>query len=357
MLTADFFYELPPDLIAQTPAARRDGSRLMVLNRSNGLIKHRQFSALEEYLQAGDVLVLNNSRVIPARLRGLNPRTGGRFEMLLIEELAVNDWWVLLKPGKRARPGTRIDILDLNASTTGIYATVTEVNAAGHRRLTFAGTPDIRDRLEAIGEIPLPPYIERPLRQPGEDRVRYQTVYADPPGSVAAPTAGLHFTPEILEKLRAKGVIVCFVTLHVGPGTFAPVKVESLESHVMHEEWMEIGADTVNAIQTAKAAGHRVIAAGTTSVRVLESAAALNGGAVKAHAGKTRLFIHPPHPFHVVDALLTNFHLPGSTLLMLVSAFAAPGTLGGREMLLQAYAEAIRHRYRFFSYGDAMLIY
>jgi S-adenosylmethionine:tRNA ribosyltransferase-isomerase len=365
MYTSDFFYPLPPELIAQTPAVRRDGSRLLVLDRSNGQLQHRQFTDLAGYLQAGDVLVLNNSRVIPARLRGINEQTGGRFEMLLIEEVAVNDWWVLLKPGKRARPGTRMAILDLSAERTGICATVTGVNEEGHRRLVFTGTQDIRDCLEAIGEIPLPPYIVRPQQGVGkaqgirlmEDRLRYQTVYADPPGSVAAPTAGLHFTPELLETIRSKGVTVCFVTLHVGLGTFAPVKAESVEDHVMHEEWMEIGAETVNAIQKAKAAGHRVIAAGTTSVRVLESVAALNGGVVKVHTGRTRIFIHPPYDFKVVDALLTNFHLPCSTLLMLVSAFASPGGTGGQEMMLKAYAEAVCNRYRFFSYGDAMLIW
>jgi S-adenosylmethionine:tRNA ribosyltransferase-isomerase len=357
MRTADFFYELPPELIAQTPAVRRDGSRLLVLNRANGQMAHRQFSELTAYLQAGDVLVLNNSRVIPARLRGTNQLTGGHFEMLLIGEQAVNDWWVLLKPGKRARPGTRIHLLKLNAERTGIDATVAEVNAEGHRRLIFTGTPDIRKSLDLIGEIPLPPYIIRPPAQNAEeDKLRYQTVYADPPGSVAAPTAGLHFSPEILEKLRSQGVIIRFVTLHVGLGTFAPVKVETLEDHVMHEEWMEIGAETVHAIQTAKATGRRVIAAGTTSVRVLESVAALNDGTVRVHAGKTRIFIHPPYQFKVVDALLTNFHLPGSTLLMLVSAFASPGAANGREMILKAYAEAICNRYRFFSYGDALLI-
>jgi S-adenosylmethionine:tRNA ribosyltransferase-isomerase len=307
--------------------------------------------------------------------------------------------------------------LDLKRQPAGITATVAAVNAEGHRRLVFTGTVDVRRVLEAIGEVPLPPYILRPgreqhgaakqlvphlsphsgpfpagegefaavlaehddnsgrvafgkkgaarsLPQTGtaaaeqvDDKQRYQTVYADSPGSVAAPTAGLHFTDELLEKIRAKGVTVCFVTLHVGPGTFAPVKAGNVEEHAMHEEWMEIGDVTVNAIRTAQAAGRRVFAAGTTSVRVLESVAALNRGAIRAHTGKTRIFIHPPYDFQVVDALLTNFHLPGSTLLMLVSAFASPGGTGGREMMLNAYAEAIRERYRFFSYGDAMLIW
>lgn len=358
MRTADFNYDLPPELIAQHPSVHRDDSRLLVLPRTTRQIEHRQFTHFSQYLQAGDVLVLNNSRVIPARLRGTNRQTGGQFEILLIEEVAANDWWVMLRPGKRARIGTQINILDLNAQATGITATVTEVNAEGHRRLAFIGTPDIRLSLDLIGEIPLPPYITR--HSPSElagDKQRYQTVYAQPPGSVAAPTAGLHFTPEILDKIGALGVHICHVTLHVGLGTFAPIKAESLETHVMHEEWLEIGGETVNAINHAKATGHRVFAAGTTSVRVLESVAALNHGTVRVHQGKTRIFIYPPYDFKVVDALLTNFHLPCSTLLMLVSAFAAPGAVSGRETILNAYAEAIRNRYRFFSYGDAMLIF
>ena len=356
MRTADFNFELPPELIAQTPASQRDGSRVLVLNRADGRVEHRSFPDLLGYLHAGDVLIVNNSRVIPARLRGLNHQTGGQFEILLIEEVAPNDWWAMLRPGKRARIGTQIDILDLNANKAGIYATVTELNDAGHRRLNFTGCPDIRQALEQIGEIPLPPYITRQDHNQAADKLRYQTVYAQPPGSVAAPTAGLHFTPEILAKIRALGVNICQVTLHVGLGTFAPVKVEALETHIMHEEWVEMGEATAQAIQTAKATGHRVIAVGTTSVRVIETVAALHQGAVRAHQGKTRIFIYPPYRLQVVDALLTNFHLPGSTLLMLVSAFAAPGALTGRETILAAYAEAIRNRYRFFSYGDAMLM-
>ena len=358
MRTADFFYDLPPELIAQTPAARRDASRLLVLDRASGRLEDRQFPDLLHYLHPDDVLVLNNSRVIPARLRGTNLQTGGRFEILLVQENATNDWWAMMRPGKRARIGSQITILDSNSLPTDIYAYITEVNEAGHRRLLFSGTPDVRQNLDLIGEIPLPPYITREHpHQDQEDKLRYQTVYAQPAGSVAAPTAGLHFTNELLDKIRSLGVKVCFVTLHVGIGTFAPVKSDALSEHVMHEEWLELGPETVQAIQTAKTAGRRVIAAGTTSVRVLESVAALHAGNVQVHAGKTRIFIYPPYQFHVVDALLTNFHSPCSTLLMLVSAFAAPGATTGREALLQAYAEAIRNRYRFFSYGDAMLIW
>jgi S-adenosylmethionine:tRNA ribosyltransferase-isomerase len=357
MRTADFNYDLPADLIAQHPATNRDGSRLLVLHRQSAQTEHRQFTLLPEYMQAGDVLVLNDSRVIPARLRGTNAATGGQFEILLTEEAAVNDWWAMLRPGKRAPVGTQVIILDVNGQKTGLCATVTGVNPEGHRRLSFAGTADLRRDLDSVGEIPLPPYITRP--HPGslaEDKLRYQTVYAQSPGSVAAPTAGLHFTPELLERIRRKGVIISYVTLHVGLGTFAPVKAESLQDHVMHEEWGEVGDATADAINAAKAAGRRIFAAGTTSVRVLESVAALNHGTVTAHRGKTRIFIYPPYRFHVVDALLTNFHLPCSTLLMLISAFAAPGATDGRSTVLNAYAEAVRNRYRFFSYGDAMLI-
>jgi S-adenosylmethionine:tRNA ribosyltransferase-isomerase len=234
-------------------------------------------------------------------------------------------------------------------------ATVVEVNAEGHRRLTFSGTPDLRRELDSLGEIPLPPYIARATGQ-AADRERYQTVYAHPAGSVAAPTAGLHFTEALLKEIRARGVEVCFVTLHVGLGTFQPVKTETLDAHPMHEERFEVGDETVRIVNAAKSSGRRVIAVGTTAVRVLESVAARNGGSLAADRGRTSIFIFPPFQFQVVDALLTNFHLPRSTLLMLVSAFAAPGETAGREKVLAAYAAAIRERYRFFSYGDAMLL-
>jgi len=357
MRTADFDYQLPHELIAQHPAPRRDASRLLVLNRPNGEIRHRNFPDLLEYLRPGDVLVLNNSRVIPARLRGVNAHTGGQFEILLLEENASNDWWAMLRPGKRARIGTRITIRKHTATDTGIRATVTATNAEGHRRLSFTGTRNISDELDAVGEVPLPPYIARNnLDALAEDKQRYQTVFAEPPGSVAAPTAGLHFTPELLGGIRARGVDVQFVTLHVGFGTFAPVKSETLAGHTMHEERYEISEATARAVNAAKLAGQRVVAVGTTSVRELESVAAQHDGKLVAALGRTSIFIHPPFSFRVVDALLTNFHLPCSTLLMLVSALAAPGETCGREMILRAYAAAIRERYRFYSYGDAMLI-
>ncbi len=356
MRTADFHFELPPELIAQYPANRRDQSRLLVLHRAENRIEHRHFPDLPGFLRAGDVLVLNNSRVIPARLRGTNSKTGGKFEVLLLEENAVNDWWAMIKPGKRAQVGTRIHILDHGGSPTAVVAEVVEINDEGHRRLAFRGVINLFDELEALGEIPLPPYIGRAANET-TDRERYQTVFAQAAGSVAAPTAGLHFTPELLENIRARGVKIGFVTLHVGLGTFGPVKAENISQHTMHEERIEIGAETVELVNQAKAAGHRVIAIGTTSVRVLETVALKNHGKVNVFKGKTRIFIFPPFHFQVVDVLLTNFHLPGSTLLMLASAFAAPGEKsGGREKLLAAYAEAIRAHYRFFSYGDAMLL-
>ena len=393
MLTADFDYVLPPELIAQVPAPQRDQSRLLVLDRATGRVAHKNFRDILEYFRAGDVLVLNNSRVIPARLRGVNAQTGGAFEMLLLEENATNDWWAMIKPGKRARIGTQIKLETRNSKPETILATVMEINAEGHRRLRFDGIANILDALDSLGEIPLPPYIRRengaPISKSAcsnespklagletgapntgtppsdvDDHERYQTIYAQPPGSVAAPTAGLHFTAAILNHLRSHGVQICFVTLHVSLGTFASVHSETLAGHIMHEERYELSAETARVINDAKRAGRRVIAVGTTSVRVLESAAndqhAEIVSPVTRHlspaSGRTRIFIYPPYQFKIVDALLTNFHLPCSTLLMLVSAFAAPGELRGREMVLAAYAEAVRERYRFFSYGDAMLV-
>ena len=356
MRTADFHFDLPPELIAQQPAARRDGSRLLVLQRNTGKIEHHRFSGLLDFFQPGDVLVLNDSRVIPARLHGNNSKTGGKFEILLLEENSANDWWTMMRPGKRAPIGTQIILLDRCGQPVKILATVTEVNAEGHRRLQFSGVKNIFDELDALGEMPLPPYIERHGELP-EDKERYQTVFAKPAGSVAAPTAGLHFTPESLEKIRAHGVKICFVTLHVGAGTFLPVKVEKIADHKMHAERFEIGEETVSAVNDAKKNGHRVIAVGTTATRTLETVARLYAGTLNVHKGKTDIFLFPPATFQIVDALLTNFHLPESTLLMLVSAFAAPGeTSRGRDLVLSAYAEAISERYRFFSYGDAMLI-
>jgi S-adenosylmethionine:tRNA ribosyltransferase-isomerase len=355
MRTADFNYELPPELIAQHPANKRDESRLLVLHRKENRVEHRRFPDLLEFLRAGDVLVLNNSRVIPARLRGANAKSGGKFEMLLLEENATNDWWAMIRPGKKAHIGTQIILHDANGQPTTITATVLAANSECHRRLKFSGKNDLRHELDLLGEMPLPPYIHRDEKL-AEDKNRYQTVFAKNDGSIAAPTAGLHFTPELLEKIRARGAKICFVTLHVGAGTFLPVKSENLAGHKMHEEQFEIGEETVRAINKAKKSGNRVIAVGTTTVRVLETVAAQNAGKLNVYAGKTSVFIFPPFDFKIVDALLTNFHLPCSTLLMLVSAFAAPNEIRGREMILPAYAEAIRERYRFFSYGDAMLI-
>ncbi len=356
MRTADFDYPLPPELIAQDPTPARDGSRLLLQHRTGPRTEHRQFRDLPEYLRAGDVVVFNNSRVIRARLHGHKPASGGQVELLLVEEVATNEWWTLLRPGKRVRIGTEIQLRTNNGVASLVRAVVSEKNDEGHCRVRFTGTPNILDELETHGEIPLPPYIERAAGT--EDDTRYQTVFAQPAGSVAAPTAGLHVTPPLLDELRARGVQVHFVTLHVGLGTFAPVKAESLADHVMHEERFELPAETADAINAAKREGRRVIAVGTTTVRVLESAAALStpNAQLSTFRSRTRIFIHPPYQFRIVNALLTNFHLPQSTLLMLVSAFAAPGELRGRELMLATYAEAVRERYRFFSYGDAMLI-
>ena len=355
MRTADFDYSLPADLVAQDPPADRDQSRLLALNRTTGELEHRAFHDLGDFLHAGDLLVLNDSKVIPARLRAVKTHSGARIEILLLEEIGVNEWWVMLRPGKRARPNTRFAVLTHRSERSGIECEILEKNDEGHARVIFMGAANILAELDALGEMPLPPYVSRPARP--ADRDRYQTVYAAAPGSVAAPTAGLHFTPSLLSRLKQQGVGIAFVTLHVGLGTFAPVKADRIESHTMHEERFELGTDTADAIRSAKTSGKRIVAVGTTTVRVLEAAAAPSEDRVLPGRGKTRIFIHPPARFKVVDALVTNFHLPKSTLLMLVSAFAAPGEPErGREMILAAYAEAVRERYRFFSYGDAMFI-
>ena len=320
-------------------------------------MQHRQFVDLPGFLKAGDLIVYNDSRVIRARLRGIRPASGGRFEILLLSENQVNDWWVMMKPGKRVKPGSPLKFNDLSGQIDVVQAVVEEKNAEGHCRLRFFGTMDLRNDLDRIGEVPLPPYIERAAGgQTTEDATRYQTVYAQHAGSVAAPTAGLHFTTQMMDSLKQRGVETAFVTLHVGPGTFAPVKEEDLSRHPMHEESFEISARAAEQILKARAEKRRVIAVGTTSMRVLESSAAQNGGRLAAMHCSTRLFIHPPYDFKVVDALLTNFHLPKSTLLMLVCAFGSPGSMEGCAHVLNAYREAIKNRYRFFSYGDAMLV-
>ena len=354
--TADFNFSLPPDLIAQKPAPARDGSRLLYIERAEEARAHHQFTDLPQFLRAGDVLVMNNSRVIPARLRGRKAVGGGAVEMLLTEPARDAAWWAMVRPGKRLPPKTQIELIDNQGRPTPFTAEVLEKNEEGHARLRFVGTEDFLAELEVLGEMPLPPYIRRTAHgQTTEDAERYQTVYANPAGSVAAPTAGLHFTEALLEQLRAREVETHTVTLHVGLGTFAPVKADALAEHRMHSERYTLPAETADAINAAKAEGRRVIAVGTTTVRVLESVAA-NHQPLAGTSGSTDIFIYPPRDFKVVDGLLTNFHLPQSTLLMLVSAFAAPGELSGRQWMLEAYAEAIREKYRFFSYGDAMLI-
>ncbi len=366
MLTSEFDFPLPQELIAQQPAAKRDASRLIALHREKNEIEHRVFGDLIGYLREGDVLVLNDSKVIPARLRAVNPQTGGAFEILLLEENSPNDWWTMMRPAKRARVGTDLTLTSLRGEPSEIFATVVATNEEGHRRLRFgqravAARPNrqfnIADAIDELGEVPLPPYIKRAAGESApEDRARYQTVYAHEKGSVAAPTAGLHFTEELLSRIRERGVQICHVTLHVGLGTFAPVKAERVEEHTMHFERFHVDKATAEKINTAKSEHRRVVAVGTTSVRVLESVAREHDGKIIAGTGRTNIFIYPPFHFRIADALVTNFHLPCSTLLMLVSAFAAPGETSGREKILSAYAEAVRQRYRFFSYGDAMLI-
>jgi len=357
VLTSDFDFHLPEQLIAQQPVAARDASRLLVLHRDENRLEHRVFPDLLDYLNPGDVLVLNNSRVIPARLRAVNPKTGGALEIFLLEENSPNDWWAMMRPAKRAPIGSHFSLVNLRGERNAISVKVIDTNDEGHRRVNFSGEGDISEVLDEFGEVPLPPYIKRQAGNSAvEDHERYQTVYAQERGSVAAPTAGLHFTDELLEKVRARGLEICHVTLHVGLGTFAPVKTERVEEHVMHHERFHVTSDVAEKINAAKSAGRRVVAVGTTSVRVLETMARANDGKIVAGTGRTNIFIYPPFRFQIVDVLVTNFHLPRSTLLMLVSAFAAPGETRGREMILAAYAEAVRQHCRFFSYGDAMLI-
>jgi len=348
-----FDYDLPPELIAQTPVEPRDASRLLVLHRADGCIEHRIFRDIHTYLRPGDLLVANESRVIPARLFGHKVPTGGKVEMLLINRRADGTWEVLLKPGRRVKPGTCVV---LHASTRAaveeapdepVTAEVVDVTPAGGRVVRFSAP--IEGLLEQLGVIPLPPYIHTALANPE----RYQTVYARVKGSVAAPTAGLHFTPQLVQRLQQTGVEFAFVTLHISMDTFRPVQEEDISTHHMYSEYCELPGTTAEAINRARAERRRVIAVGTTSVRVLETAGARQPPGVttlQPFAGPTDLFICPGFGFRVVDALLTNFHLPRSTLLMLVSALA------GKELVDRAYREAIQERYRFYSFGDAMLI-
>lgn len=340
MKLSDFYYELPPELVAQEPTAQRSGSRLLVLDRGSGNIEHRIFSDLGEYLHEGDCLVLNDTRVIPARLLGAREDTGGRIEFVLLRSIREDTWEVILKPGKRARPGTRFVF-----GGGELKAEVVDVVEGGNRIVRFEYNGIFIEVLDKIGIIPLPPYITRKL----EDPERYQTVYSRHKGSAAAPTAGLHFTEAMLENLARRGIRLAYLTLHVGLGTFRPVKTVNVEEHVMHEEYYALSAETAGIINDTRAKGGRVAAVGTTSCRVLETACSDTGN-VKPGEGMTGIFIYPGYHFKVTDALITNFHLPESTLIMLVSAFA------GRENIMGAYREAIEKRYRFFSFGDAMLI-
>ncbi|MBL9138598.1 MAG: tRNA preQ1(34) S-adenosylmethionine ribosyltransferase-isomerase QueA [Verrucomicrobiales bacterium] len=352
MRTEDFSYSLPPEAIAQAPATRRDASQLVVVHRASRSVEFSLFQHLQNHFRPGDVLVANNSRVIPARLRARKVEGGGHLEVLLLAPSPEGGWWVMLRPGKRVRPQTRIAVTH---PTHSIHATVLDKAPDGRCRIAFDPNVDVLALAEECGEIPLPPYIQREAPQE-VDRDRYQTVYSAHPGSVAAPTAGLHFTPELLHRLQSNGIEFRTITLHVGLGTFAPVKVDRIEDHVMHAESYRVPAETADAINRAKAEGRRIIAIGTTSLRVLESVAAAHHGRMAGGEGETRLFLYPPARFQVVDALLTNFHLPRSTLLMLVSAFAAPGTTEGRTLILETYQQALARGLRFFSYGDAMLL-
>lgn len=340
MNTKDFYYDLPPELIAQTPLADRCASKLMVLDRENKTVTHKHFYDVIDYLNEGDLLVMNNTRVIPARLYGTKEGTGGKIEFLLLKRLEDDVWEVILKPGRRARKGTRFIFGD------GVLtAEIIEEKEDGGRLVKFFYEGIWEEILDKLGEMPLPPYIKEKLT----DKERYQTVYSKVEGSAAAPTAGLHFTDELMEKIKSKGIKIAFVTLHVGLGTFRPVSVDNVENHVMHSEYYEIDKETAALINETRKNGGRVIAVGTTSVRTLETCAT-EDGQVEAKSGETKIFIYPGYKFKAVDALITNFHLPESTLLMLVSA------LYEKDEILSAYKEAVANQYRFFSFGDAMLI-
>ena len=340
MKKSDFYFELPEELIAQTPLERRDTSRLLLLDHKTGEITHKHFYDLPDYLNPGDCLVLNDSRVLPARLLG-NRLTGGAVEVVLLRDLGGGKWECLTRPGRKTKPGT-----ELTFGGGLLTATVTDALDDGNKVLRFDYDGIFLEILDQLGKMPLPPYIKAEL----QDRERYQTVYSREIGSAAAPTAGLHFTEELLDRIRYKGVKVCFVTLHVGLGTFRPVKEEDILDHVMHSEYCIIPEETARTINETKASGGRVIAVGTTSCRTLESFTEPDG-TVLAKGGWTEIFIYPGYTFKCIDALVTNFHLPESTLIMLVSALA------GREHILHAYATAVKERYRFFSFGDAMFIY
>lgn len=340
MKTSDFFYELPKELIAQTPIEPRDSSRLMVFNKSNGSITHKHFYDIIDYLNEGDCLILNDSRVLPARLYGIKDQTGAKVEFLLLNQIENDIWEVLAGPGKRAKPGTSFSFGD------GILkADVLKITDTGNRIVKFSYNGNFYSTLDLIGNMPLPHYITQRLR----DKERYQTVYCNEPGSAAAPTAGLHFTLDLLKKIKNKGIKIGYVTLHVGLGTFRPVKVEDISEHKMHSEHYEIKKETVDLINKTKKNNGRVIAVGTTSCRTLESIYKRFGEITECE-GMTDIFISPGYKFNVIDGLITNFHLPESTLIMLVSAFA------GYENTMHAYDVAVKEKYRFFSFGDSMII-
>lgn len=337
---SDFYFELPEELIAQDPLEDRSGSRLLMLDKENGQIQHHVFREILDYLRPGDCLVLNNTKVIPARLLGIKEDTGAAVEILLLKRRENDVWETLVKPGKKIKAGARLSFGD------GLLgAEVLEVVEEGNRLIRFSYEGIFEEVLDRLGEMPLPPYITHKL----QDKNRYQTVYAKYEGSAAAPTAGLHFTKELLEQIENRGVEIAYVTLHVGLGTFRPVKAENILEHHMHSEYYQVTEEAAEKINRAKKNGHRVICVGTTSCRTVESAAD-EGGTVRACRDDTEIFIYPGYTFKVLDCLITNFHLPESTLVMLVSALA------GRENVLRAYEEAIREKYRFFSFGDAMFI-
>ena len=339
MKTQDFMYDLPESSIAQSPIEPRDHSRLMVLDKNSDTVEHKHFYDIIDYLNPGDVLVINDTRVIPARLLGQKVPSGAACEIFLLKQLAPKRWETLVRPGKKLRSGAQVSFGDGR-----LIANIGETTAAGGRVVDFECDGPFEATLEALGEMPLPPYIHEKL----VDKERYQTVYARHEGSAAAPTAGLHFTPELLERIQAKGVNIAHVLLHVGLGTFRPVKVDDVEKHEMHSEYIEVTQEAADIVNAAKARGNRVIAVGTTSVRTLESAA--EDGKLAPRSGNTNIFIYPGYKYQLVDALITNFHLPGSTLIMLVSA------LYGREKTLAAYEIAVKEGYRFYSFGDAMFI-
>ena len=340
MKTSDFFYELPEELIAQDPLEDRTASRLLVLDRKTDKLEHKIFSDVINYLNPGDCLVINNTRVIPARLIGEKEGTGGKVEILLLKRRENDIWESLVKPGKKLRPGARVTFGDGR-----LKAEILEIAEEGNRLVKFYYEGIFEEILDSLGEMPLPPYITHKL----EDKEMYQTVYAKFDGSAAAPTAGLHFTTELLEKIKHKGVRTASITLHVGLGTFRPVKVEDVNNHHMHTEWYEVNKEAADIINETKKNGGRVICVGTTSCRTIESVADENG-LMSAKTGETDIFIYPGYKFKVMDGLITNFHLPESTLVMLVSAFA------GKERVLSAYETAVKERYRFFSFGDAMIL-